>query len=385
MFHRIIKLPRSEHFFLFGPRGTGKSTLLTSAFPRRSTHLIDLLLPKEEDRFSRDPGSLVSELSALPTAIKAVIIDEVQKAPKLLDVVHHLIETGKRRFRFILTGSSARKLKRGHANLLAGRAFTRHLFPLTLSELGDAFEVQSALSWGTLPKIFSLACAEDRMDFLQSYTLTYLKEEVQAEQAVRRLDPFRRFLEVAAQSDGKIVNFSNIAKDTGTDPKTVKAYYEVLEDTLLGFFLESFHTSRRKRLRVAPKFFFFDLGVSRALSRQLLMLPAPATSYYGELFERLVILEIYRREAYLNREYRLTFLETRDGAEIDLVVERPGKPLMLIEIKSTDQIRVGMLSGFMTLAKDFPDAKLYCLSRDPVAKRFGRIQALPWEVGVREL
>jgi predicted AAA+ superfamily ATPase len=382
MFRRYIKLPISQSFFLFGPRGSGKSTLLAERFSPKTTHFFNLLLPKEEDRFSRNPELFQAEVEALDSKFDTVVIDEIQKVPKLLDLVHHLIETSVRKRRFILTGSSARKLKKGKANLLAGRAVTRNLFPLTCDELEKAFNLKEVLAWGSLPKIFSLSQEEEKMEFLQTYALTYLKEEIQAEQLVRKLDPFRTFLEVAAQSDGKVVNYSNIAKDTGTDAKTVKSYYEILEDTLIGFYLESFHSSRRKRLKVSPKFFFFDIGVSRALSRQLTMKAAPSTSYYGELFERLVILELYRQEAYLNREYRLTFMQTEDGAEIDMVIERPGKPLAFIEIKSTDQIREDMVKPLLKFGKDFPTAELFCFSRDPIPKKFGKVRALFWQAGL---
>ena len=385
MFQRTIKLPKTQSFFLFGPRGSGKSTLLNDRFSVKDTHFINLLIPSEEDRFARSPELFQAEIEALSPKITNIVVDEIQKVPKLLDLVHHMIETAKNKRRFILTGSSARKLKRGKANLLAGRAVTKNLFPLTQLELADAFDLDSALAWGTLPKIFSLKNDEERMEFLQSYALTYLKEEIQLEQLVRNLDPFRRFLEVAAQSDGKVVNYLNIARDTGTDSKTVKSYYEILEDTLVGFYLKSFHTSVRKRIKVSPKFYFFDLGVSRALSRQLTMKAAKSTSYYGELFERLVVLELYRQESYLNREYRLTFLQTEDDAEIDVVVERPGKPLALIEIKSTHQVREDMLRRLAHFQKDFPKASFYCFSNDPIEKKFGKISALPWRKGLSVL
>ncbi|NBX68188.1 MAG: ATP-binding protein [Proteobacteria bacterium] len=385
MFQRTIKLPKTQSFFLFGPRGSGKSTLLNDRFSVKDTHFINLLIPSEEDRFARSPELFQAEIEALSPKITNIVVDEIQKVPKLLDLVHHMIETAKNKRRFILTGSSARKLKRGKANLLAGRGVTKNLFPLTQLELADAFDLDSALAWGTLPKIFSLKNDEERMEFLQSYALTYLKEEIQLEQLVRNLDPFRRFLEVAAQSDGKVVNYLNIARDTGTDSKTVKSYYEILEDTLVGFYLESFHTSVRKRIKVSPKFYFFDLGVSRALSRQLTMKAAKSTSYYGELFERLVVLELYRQESYLNREYRLTFLQTEDDAEIDVVVERPGKPLALIEIKSTHQVREDMLRRLAHFQKDFPKASFYCFSNDPIEKKFGKISALPWRKGLSVL
>ncbi len=359
--------------------------MLSDRFSLETTFFFNLLLPKEEDRFSRIPDLFAAEVEALDPRFDTVVVDEIQKVPKLLDLVHHLIETSRQKRRFILTGSSARKLRRGKANLLAGRAVTRNLFPLTHSELESTFRLEDILAWGSLPKIFSLGGDEEKTDFLQTYALTYLKEEIQTEQLVRNLDPFRRFLEVAAQSDGKVVNYSNIAKDTGTDAKTVKSYYEILEDTLVGFYLESFHTSRRKRLKISPKFFFFDLGVSRALSRQLTMKAVPSTSYYGELFERLVILELYRQETYLNREYRLTFLQTEDGAEIDIVIERPGKSLALVEVKSTDQVREGMFKTLRIFGEDLKNAELFCFSRDPIAKQLGNVRAVHWQKGLAEI
>ena len=214
-----------------------------------------MLLPSVEDRFFRHPELLIAEVSALQPSIKYIVIDEIQKAPKLLEVVHHLIEKSPRLF--AMTGSSARKLRHGGANLLAGRAFTKHLFPLTSKELGSQFVLDDVLRWGSLPKIYQLDSAERKDDFLFAYANSYLKEEIQAEQLVRRIDHFRKFLEVAAQSNGLLINFSNIARDTGMDGKTVRSYYEILEDTLVGFWLEPFQTSVRKRLKQSPKFYFF--------------------------------------------------------------------------------------------------------------------------------
>ena len=307
-----------------------------------------------------------------------IIIDEIQKIPKLLDEVHRLIEKSENKNRFILTGSSAKKLKSGGANLLAGRAFLRNLFPLTQRELGDAFVLEDALRWGSLPRIFSLESQDSKRDYLDSYAQLYLKEEVWAEQLIRNLPPFRRFLEVAAVNFGKILNASNIAADVGVDPKTVQSYYSILEETLLGFHLDAYHSSVRKRLRQAPKFYFFDNGVSRALARMQSVLPKEGTAYYGDLFEQFVINEIFRTNDYEKRDYRFSYLQSASGVEIDLVIERPGKPLALVEIKSTTQVRNDHLSGLENFADSFPDAELFILSRDHNPKRFGRIDALPW-------
>ncbi len=374
MFQRSISLPNENSFFLFGARGTGKTTLLRVLFPDALT--IDLLDNRTEEELMMAPHHLEAMIAG--SSGSHIIIDEIQKIPKLLDEVHRLIEKSENKNRFILTGSSAKKLKSGGANLLAGRAFLRNLFPLTQRELGDAFVLEDALRWGSLPRIFSLESQDSKRDYLDSYAQLYLKEEVWAEQLIRNLPPFRRFLEVAAVNFGKILNASNIAADVGVDPKTVQSYYSILEETLLGFHLDAYHSSVRKRLRQAPKFYFFDNGVSRALARMQSVLPKEGTAYYGDLFEQFVINEIFRTNDYEKRDYRFSYLQSASGVEIDLVIERPGKPLALVEIKSTTQVRNDHLSGLENFADSFPDAELFILSRDHNPKRFGRISALPW-------
>ena len=374
MFQRSISLPNENSFFLFGARGTGKTTLLRVLFPDALT--IDLLDNRTEEELMMAPHHLEAMIAG--SSASHIIIDEIQKIPKLLDEVHRLIEKSENKNRFILTGSSAKKLKSGDANLLAGRAFLRNLFPLTQRELGDAFVLEDALRWGSLPRIFSLESQDSKRDSLDSYAQLYLKEEVWAEQLIRNLPPFRRFLEVAAVNFGKILNASNIAADVGVDPKTVQSYYSILEETLLGFHLDAYRSSVRKRLRQAPKFYFFDNGVSRALARMQSVLPKEGTAYYADLFEQFVINEIFRTNDYEKRDYRFSYLQSASGVEIDLVIERPGKPLALVEIKSTTQVRNDHLSGLENFADSFPDAELFILSRDHNPKRFGRIDALPW-------
>ena len=254
MFRRLLKTTRSHSFFLFGARGTGKTTYIKDSFDLDASLYIDLLDPEIEDAYRRMPQRFENQVRALPDAIKWVLIDEVQRAPRLLDIVHRLIESSEKRF--VLTGSSSRKLKRGASNLLAGRAFVYHLHPLTVPELGEFFDLDQALRWGMLPGVYSLSEDEDRQAFLRAYALTYLKEEIASEQVVRRLDPFRYFLEVAAQSNGMIINYAKIAEDVGVDPKTVVAYFTILEDTLVGFLLPAYHRSVRKQQRVSPKFYF---------------------------------------------------------------------------------------------------------------------------------
>ena len=266
MIDRLAKLSKSNSFFLLGPRGSGKSTLIKQRYLKKDNLYIDLLDPKVEDQYRIHPNMLREQIEAAPH-LKWVVIDEVQKLPKLLDVVHQLIESTK--VKFILSGSSARKLKRGGANLLAGRAFVFHLYPFIAFELNTQFELASFLQWGALPKLLSFKREHDKREYLRSYALTYLKEEIQMEQIVRKLDPFRKFLEVAAQMNGKTINYSRIACDIGVDTTTVQNYYTILEDTLVGFYLRSYHTSLRKSQKLSPKFYLFDTGVCRALKRTL--------------------------------------------------------------------------------------------------------------------
>lgn len=377
MYTRLINLPHNHSFFLFGARGVGKSTLLKSEFYSPTCLWIDLLKPQVEDRYARNPELLYADIeAALPNGLTHVILDEVQKLPRLLDIVHDLIESKK--LIFILTGSSARKLKHGGANLLAGRAFVKTLFPLSYLELPNTFNLEHALHFGMLPKIVSLNTRDEKIAFLQSYAYTYLKEEIWAEQLVRKLDPFRRFLEVAAQCNGKIINYANISKDCGADEKTIANYFQILEDTWLGMMLEPFHHSFRKRLSQKAKFYFFDLGMTRALSRTLSLDAQPGTSYYGELFEGFVITGIAKLISYYQPEYRMSYLATKDGREIDLVIERPGQKLLLIEIKSTTVINEDIVRPLMKVAEEL-DAEAICLSQDPHLMQFSNVLALPWQ------
>lgn len=368
---------------MFGARGSGKSTFLRDFFKDTQTLWIDLLNAEEEDRLIRAPQSLKEQIALHPTPIDWIIIDEVQKAPRLLDVVHHLIET--KPYKFALTGSSARKLKRGHANLLAGRAFVNTLFPLTHLEMGNTFSLDHALAWGSLPKMTQLTQDEEKAAFLRSYALTYLREEIQLEQAVRRLDPFRKFLDIAAQTNGEIINYTNVARDVGVDVKTVQSYFHILEDTLIGFFLEPYHTSIRKAQRMSPKFYFFDTGVKRALDRTLTQPLHPNTYGYGKAFEHFILLEIMRLSTYRENDYKLSYLRTQSDLEIDLILERPGLPTALIEIKSSDRVDDRDTRVIEHFLDHFKNSVGYCLSRDPIAKKIGHVHALPWQRGIQDL
>ncbi len=382
MFSRLRKFSKQHSFFLFGPRGVGKSTLLKQSFASDTSLWLDLLDSSIEEQFTRNPSDLYAIVKALPKEITHVIIDEIQKIPKLLDEVHRLIEETDKQF--ILTGSSKRKLKHGAANLLAGRAFVYNLYPLSCFELNDRFDLESSLRWGTLPKIFALSSDTEKEAFLRSYADTYLKEEIWNEQVIRKLPPFRKFLEVAAQCNGKIINYSNLAKDVGVDDKTIKEYFCILEDTLIGFFLEPFHNSFRKRLVEKPKFYFFDPGVVRSLSRRLSVPLTAQTTAYGEAFEHAILLEFIRLGNYFQPDYRFSFIRTASDVEIDLVVERPGKPLLCIEIKSSTAINEKEISSFIRLTKDIEDCEAIVLSQDRFMKQFDTVTCYPWKQGLEE-
>ncbi len=333
--------------------------------------------PVLDDELQRNPNQLTHQIEAKKDVLEWVIIDEVQKNYKLLDIVHYLIESTS--IKFALTGSSARKLKRGSANLLAGRAFQNYLFPLTAFEMGPQFDLDRALHWGTLPTITQLNTNDECADYLRSYALTYLKEEIWAEHIIRNLDPFRRFLGIAAQSNGEIINYSNIAYDVGVDVKTVQSYFEILEDTLIGFCLEPYHQSVRKQQRQNPKFYFFDLGVKRALQLQLNQPLSPSTSEYGNAFEHFIVTELFRLNHYLKMDLKFYYLRTKDNAEIDLIIEYPNKSVYLIEIKSSDHVDERHIRTLKQFLPSFPNAKGMVVSRENVEKKIDDIDVLPWK------
>lgn len=376
MIPRYITLPSDYSFFLFGPRGSGKSTLLRKIFSDMTQCVwLDLLDPEEEGRFQAYPNELLNRVSHLKSK-QWVIIDEVQKAPKLLDLVHKLIE--EKGLLFALSGSSARKLKRGAANLLAGRAFMFHLYPFSSFELGETFNMEDVLQWGTLPKVTELKFTEEKKLFLQAYANAYLKEEIQVEQIVRNLPSFRRFLEVAAQMNGLPLNYSKIARDVHTDHSVIKSYFEILVDTLVGFELPAYHTSIRKQQRQASKFYFFDCGVRRALDKTLDIPLRPKTYEYGRAFEHFIILEFYKLCNYRNKEETLYYLQTKDNVEVDLIISRPGKKTLFIEIKSTENITDQDFTSLAKIIEKVENGEAFILSLDHRLKSKHNIRAYYW-------
>lgn len=376
-YKRLAERP-TRSFFLFGARQTGKSTLLRQWFPESDVYTVDLLDPETEDELNRRPGLLEERIRGLAAPPSWVILDEIQRAPRLLDIVHQLTEkTGQR---FAMTGSSARKLRRGSANLLAGRAQMHSLHPLTQLELGKDFVLEQALAWGTLPRVPTLESDSDKREFLRAYALTYLKEEIAAEQLVRNLTPFRNFLEIAAQCNGTILNYARISREVGVETKTVQSYFTLLEDTLVGFFLPAFHESVRKQQNQNPKFYFFDLGVKRALEHSLEGGITPSTYGFGNAFEHFILLELIRLSDYRRRDWKFSYLRTNHGVEIDCIIDRPGEPRVLLEIKSKEKVDETDLRALEKMAADFRGpVQAICVSREAKARRVGKVLCLPWQ------
>jgi predicted AAA+ superfamily ATPase len=371
MITRLISLPRRS-FFLLGPRLTGKSTWIKSKLPD-ALHL-DLLEEANFQKYLSSPVALEQELLAFqkkrPTGW--VVIDEIQRIPSLLNGVHAFLE--KSSLKFALSGSSARKLKRGGANLLGGRATEMHFFPLTCIEIGKSFELASALRWGGLPAVY-LAEPTEKKQILRAYVSTYLREEIQTEGITRNLPAFTRFLQLAAETVGQEVNYSSISRDTGVMSKTIAEYYQVLEDTLLGTLLPPWKKTVRKQLAGSPKFYFFDNGVTNALRENLN--DAPPAEARGVLFEQWVIQEVRALLAYREFEGSCYFWRARGGNEVDLIIARGSKPVLAIEIKSTKNPGLKDLAGIRSFQEEYPKTPVVLITQAVRASMLGEVEAIP--------
>lgn len=382
MYQRIIPFPQTSSFFLFGPRGSGKTTWLKEFFKNKKTAFYNFLDEDLLRNLAHSSRFIEEQILTKPNEPDWIILDEIQRAPKILNWVHQTIE--EKKWKFVLTGSSARKLKRGASNLLAGRAFIRHLYPLTSLELGNDFNLENSLHYGTLPKTIGLSKI-DRIDFLKAYANTYLKEEIREEQIIRNLDPFRLFLECAAQQNTQIINYSKIAHQIGSDPKAVERYFQVLTDTLIGFFLEPYERSLRKRQMQHPKFYFFDLGVKNALENSL-RVPLQSDGYkFGKAFESFIVNEIYRYNEYYQTDFQFFYLRTKDDVEVDLIIERPGQSPVFIEIKSSERVDAAVPKKLLKITDQIQSCELMVLSRERSPRKIGKVKILPWQQGIKEL
>lgn len=341
MFKRQLRLPApgTETFFLWGPRQTGKTTLLRATYP--DALWIDLLKAEEFRRYLHNPELLRGELAARES-VRQVVIDEVQKVPQLLDEAHWLHEH--RRVRFALCGSSARKVKRGQANLLGGRAVRYELHGLTAQEIGHDFDLSRALNHGYLPTIYQ---SDRPRPLLNSYVADYLKEEVAAEGLVRNLPVYSEFLNVAALSDTELVNFSTIARDCGVSSHTIKGYFQILEDTLLGRWLPAYTKRPKRRVIAAPKFYFCDVGVVNHLARRGDL--HAGSELYGKAFENWVFHELGAHNAYSEAFAKLSYWRLASGIEVDFIVN---DMQLAIEAKATAKVTADHLKGLRAVAQD---------------------------------
>lgn len=371
---RTLDLPSllaKKSFFLFGPRATGKSFLVRDQLKDRAL-VIDLLRSDLFVRLSAHPEELAHLIEADPKT-RWVVIDEIQRVPALLTEVHRLIE--QKRYRFLLTGSSARRLRRGSADLLAGRAWVANLFPLTWPEI-PKFDLGRYLRFGGLPPVYLSPSPEEE---LRAYVAVYLQEEIRAEGIIRRLPPFTRFLRVAALSSGQLLNYAQIASDAEVPASTVREYFSVLEDTLVGWTLEPWRESRARKAIQTAKFYFFDPGVMHeiagisALDRN--------SDLYGRSFEHFIGMEIRAYVSYARTGDALTFWRSTHGQEVDFFVGgRVG-----VEVKATRKASLRDARGLLALADEHVARRLFLVSHDPVAARRDGIEFLPWAMFLEQL
>lgn len=376
MFARALTLPAagSDTFFLWGPRQTGKSTLLRRRFG--DAFWVDLLKADELRRYAVRPESLRQELEASEPLPRLVVIDEVQKVPALLDEVHWLMEN--RGQAFCLCGSSARKVRRGAANLLGGRALRFELLGLTARELGEELDLDRLLNFGYLPRIYTSGHPQR---LLESYVADYLREEIAAEGLTRNLPAFANFLEAAALTDGEIVNYTNLASDCGTAATTIKGYFEILEDTLIGHWLPAWRSRTKRRLVAAPKFYLADVGVVNRLARRSTI--ARGSELYGRAFENWVFHELRAFVQYTGFDGSLAYWRLSGGLEVDFIL---GDMALAVEAKSSANLSNRHLKGLRKLGEDYPDVArvAVCLEERPRRTEDG-IDILPAEEFVRRL
>ena len=365
---------------MFGPRQTGKTTLVKELLSRYDHQFIDLLRNDVLFLYKSNPSRIreEAEFALMNRERYYIVIDEIQRCPELLDEVHALIELYGPKLKFILTGSSARKLKRASVNMLGGRAWRFFLFPLTHIELGKRFFLEETLHKGSLPPIVKEP-TKDAFRTLKSYVEVYLKEEIMDEAIVRNIGVFSRFLEIAADQSGSIVNYSTIACETGVSSKTVKNYYEILEDTAVAVKLAPYLKSVRRRLTTHPKYYLFDIGVINAMTGNIGKRPQKGTTRYGALFEHFVVLETHRFLNYAEADAKCYFWRSSQGAEVDLVIELEDR-LLAIEIKSSPNVSPGDLKGLRSFMSDCRSAEPVCVSTCHAPYRIGGVSVIPWQM-----
>ena len=365
MYIRFLKLEETaeDSLFLWGARQTGKSTLLKTLFPDARRY--DLLKSEEFERLFRNPELLREELQDADPR-RLVIIDEVQKIPRLLDEVHWLMSN--RDIRFVLCGSSARKLMRCGANLLGGRALRTVMYPLVSAEIPD-FDLHKALHNGMLPRHYMTQNPQRR---IQAYIGDYLNEEIRAEALSRNLLSFTRFMEIAAQCSGEMIVYKNIAQDCGVSANTAKEYFQILEQTMIGYLISGFTATTKRRAISAPKFYYFDVGIVNYLRKGNTM--AQGTEAFGRAFEHLLMQEIIAYLGYNYGDEKPTYWRTSGGYEVDCII---GNGCVAIEFKSCDEVKSRHTKGLKAFQEEYPQARLVVVSMDKYKRVMNDVEIFP--------
>lgn len=366
-YERILCLPdllKMKSFFLLGPRATGKSSLIEKQL-KNNAYIVNLLDSKVYLNLMNLPSQLENIITASRKQI--IVIDEIQRIPMLLNEVHRLTESKK--IIFLLTGSSARKLKGENVNLLAGRAWQAEMFPLVSKEIIN-FDLEKYLLYGGLPAVYTSLYPQEE---LYAYVETYLREEIQFEALVRKVPAFSRFLQVSAITNGKLVNFSNVARDAGVSVSTVRQYYQVLEDTLLGFFLTAWTKSIKRKAITMAKFYYFDVGVRNTIVGIKNL--DPHSDLYGQAFEHFIILEIRAYLSYRRIRKNLSYWRSKHGHEVDILIGED----IAIEVKTSNNISEKHCKGLYYLEEEHIFTRYILISLDTQNKHFGVVESIHWE------
>ncbi len=368
---QVFKGIGSESIFFWGARQTGKSTLLKQMFP--DAIWIDLLLSDVFRRFSAQP-QLLREMVHVADQAKLVVIDEIQKVPGLLDEIHWLMVN--KQVQFILSGSSPRKIIRSGANLLGGRALRYELYPLVSAEIDD-FQLDKALNNGLLPRHYLSSNSKKLMD---AYIGNYLNDEIVAEAKIRNVQAFSQFLRAAAFSNAEQVNYSNIASDCGVSHNTIREYFQILEDTLIGRFVPVYQKKPKRKVIQSPKFYFFDLGIPNNLLKRGII--EPGTEAFGHVFEHFIYQELHAHSKYSELDYSISYWRTVSQIEVDFIL---GDNQVSIEVKGTDNVNSKHLKGLRSFSEEYVTQKQILVSLDPIERMVGDIHLMPWRVFLQRL
>ncbi len=365
-----LNLPAGKSAFLWGPRKVGKTYWISHSL--KNAAVIDLLKTDTLAEYVSRPALLRERYQNHKPGL--IVIDEVQKAPRLLDEVHWLIEN--KGLSFLLTGSSARKLRRGHANLLGGRAWRKTMVPLSFIEVTD-FDLEKVMISGLLPPHY---LSVNPIEELRAYVADYLKEEIIAEALIQNIPAFSEFLRVAAITSSELINYVNIARETGVSHKVIRTYFDILEDTYLGFRVPPWKKSKNRRMITTEKFYLFDVGVANYLARRQPLLGSPE---FGKSFEHYILMELKAYQAYRNPDMPITFWRTSTGREVDFIL---GEKELAIEIKGSSRVHEGDIRSLQALIEDGPIKKrcLVCMEKQP-RNLTNNIQILPWQMFIEQL